>query len=236
MAKIQTIYTPEHYTGDGSTAELPFTWRILAKADLIVLAKDPATEEVTTLELDSDYTIDDSDVDTDDGGDVVLDDPAEWEDFEIFLIRHTTRTQLVNIEEGSPFPAATVIKVFDRLTMMIQDLDYRLRQALKFANASTFKDVDVPDPEDGTFLGWQDDVLVNANIGDLGDEVDVDADEETYQVTFDTPLLNADFEVVSLTANWNTTLTWSNKLTTGFLITFGTPAPADAKLTWRVIR
>jgi hypothetical protein len=231
---IQSQYTPDHYTGDDVEDTFEFTFRILAKVDMIVYTRDE-DDVVTILELDSDYTIDDADVNTDDGGSVVLTDPLP-DGTELFLVRDTTRTQLVNIEEGSPFPSATVTKVFDRLTMMIQELKYLYRQALHFSNASTFKDIEVPDPEDGTFLGWLNDLLVNANIGDLGAEVSVTEDEEDYQVTFDSPLANADYQIVSITPSWNTTYSWSDKLTTGFLITFGTPAPADAKLVWRVIR
>jgi hypothetical protein len=231
---IQTQYLPEHYVGDGTTADLAFTWRILAKTDIIVLARD-ADDVVTTLTLDSDFTILDADVNTSSGGTVTLVVPATWDTQDIFIIRDTARTQLVNIEEGSPFPSATVVKVFDRLTMMIQELKYLYRQSLHFSLASTFKDIDVPDPENGTFLGWLDNLLINANIGDMGDEEDVTQDAETFQVTFGSPLANADYQIVSLTANWTTTATWSNKLTTGFLVTFSSPAPASARLVWRVI-
>lgn len=158
---IQSIYSPDHYSGDDVEDTFEFTFRILAKADLVAYTRDE-DDVIAILELDSDYEIDDADVDTDDGGSVVLTDPLP-DGTELFLVRKTTRTQLVNIEEGSPFPAAVVTKVFDRLTMMIQDVDYRLRQALAFSNASTFNDKDAPEPTNGKPLAWLSTALVNTS-------------------------------------------------------------------------
>jgi len=231
---IQTQYTPSHYTGNGTLDTYGFSFRILAKSDLLVLTRD-ADDVVVTLQLDSDYTIDDAYVDVDGGGSVVLTDPLA-DGTELFFIRDTARTQLVNIEEGSPFPTATVIKVFDRLTMMLQELKYLTRKALKFANASTFVDVDVPDPDNGALLSWLNDLLINTNIGDQGEEIDVTAGLGEVDITFATPLADANYQVIAITTNWNTTTNWSDKLTTGFTITFGTVAPTGAKLSYRILR
>lgn len=149
---IQSQYTPDVFTGDGVEDTFTFTFRILAKADLIAITRD-AADIVTVLELNSDYTIANSDVDAAGGGDVVLTDPL-GDGTKIFLVRNTTRTQLVNIEEGSPFPAAVVTKVFDRHLMMIQELYYKMRKALKFADSSEFIDFTLPEPSAGALLQW----------------------------------------------------------------------------------
>lgn len=231
---LQSIYQPEHYTGNGSTANLPFNWRILAKTDVVVKAKN-TSGVVTTLVLNTDFTIADADVNTDNGGNVVLTTPATWNTQEIFIIRDTSRTQLVNIESSTPFPAATVTKVFDRLTMMIQEMHYRDRKALRFADSSTFKDINVPDPLNGTFLGWLNSLLANINIGDSRKEETVTLGATTKSVVFDSAQANANYLILGLTTNWATTTEWSNKLTTGFTVTFGTPAPTGAKLVWSVL-
>lgn len=233
---IQTQYEPEHYVGDGVTANLPFTWRILAKTDVIVLAKD-ADGVVTTLELDTDYTIDDEDVNTADGGDVVLTTPATWDTQDIFIIRETARTQLVNIEEGSAFPAATVTKVFDRLTMMIQELKYLSRKALKFAAASEFVDVDVPDPEDNKFLTWLDDVLVNSAVGIVTGNQAVTGNQGSVAVTFVEAQADANYTVIFTNPDWQSTTVVSDKLASGFTVTFGTASPiAGGNLSYGVVR
>ena len=221
---ISTQYSPEHYTGDGTTANLPFTWRILAKTDVIVLAKD-ADGVVTTLVLDTDFTIADADVNTDDGGDVVLTTPATWDTQDIFIIRNTARTQIVNIEEGAAFPAATIVKEFDRLTMIAQELYYRERKALKFAAASTVVDVDVPDPEDFKFLTWLSGALINSAAGFITASTAVTAGSATVSVVFATALSNANYTVLFITPDWLATGIASNKTTAGFDITFDNEAP-----------
>lgn len=150
---IQTQYSQERYVGNGTVNTYPFTWRILAKTDLIVLTDNAGV--VTTLDLNSDYTIADADVNTADGGDVVLSAPLPA-GVVLVLQRHTAQTQLVNIEEGSPFPAAVITKEFDRLTMMIQDLQYQMRQTLSFPPTSGIDDSFLPPPEAGMLIRWND--------------------------------------------------------------------------------
>ena len=118
---IQSQYSPEIYAGNDLLTAFAFTWRILAKTDVIVLTQVVSTGVVSVKTLNSDYTIADGDVNTDDGGDVVF-GAAPATGTNVYLLRDTARTQLVNIEEASPFPAATVTKVFDRLTMIVQEL------------------------------------------------------------------------------------------------------------------
>ena len=160
---ISTIYVPDHYPGDGVEDTFAFSWRILAKTDLVVLTKVIATGVVATLVLDTDFTVDDADVDTDDGGVIVLVDPATDlpTGTSIYILRHTARTQLVNLEEGLGFTPALVMKALDRLTMIAQEQDEELSRALKFGQVSSYDDIDVPDPQADKVLGW------NATADDL---------------------------------------------------------------------
>jgi len=204
---IQSQYTPDVYEGDGIEDTFTFTFRILAKADLTVMVRTSA-DIVTTLELNSDYTIDNSDVDAAGGGDVVLTDPLA-DGSKIFLIRNTTRTQLVNIIEGSPFPAEVVTRVFDRHLMMIQELYYLNRKALKFANSSEFLDIDVPEPEAGALLQWNSDetALQNVIASTLGlthtiVTVDVLAGESTIVIAHG--LGSSSAKLIGFTPTWQT--------------------------------
>lgn len=126
---VQTIYSPDTYTGDGTEDTYEFTFRILAKPDLVATVTDATTGIVTQLILGVDYTIDDAYVNTSNGGEIVLNDPLGDGDLMV-LSRETAQTQLVNLEESGVFPAAVVTKVFDRLTMMIQDLSSRMDTSL----------------------------------------------------------------------------------------------------------
>lgn len=123
---ISTQYTPDSYSGNGVLTTFAFNWRILAKTDLVVTTTVGAV--VTIKVLDTDYTIANADVNTDDGGDVVF-VVAPATGTAIVLSRDTAMTQLVNLTEGGPFPAAVITKEFDRLTMMIQELSYRIDNA-----------------------------------------------------------------------------------------------------------
>lgn len=233
---LSDIYEPDRYEGDGAEDTFEFTHRILQKADLVVNVVDGTTGDVTTLVLDTDYTIDDAFVNADAGGEIVTTDPVADGDF-IILIRRTARLQLVNIVEGSPFPAAVVTKVFDRLTMMIQELEYRIRQSLAFADSSAFVDIEVPEPEDETFLGWLNNELANLEVAAatyIGDTENPAQDDEDFAVVFDAALADTTYEVVSVATNWATAWSYGTKLTTGFTITFTNPAPASAELVWRV--
>jgi hypothetical protein len=233
---ISSQYSPDFYNGDGIEDTFDFTFRILQKSDLLVKVLTVATGVVVTLVLDTDYTIADAWVDADGGGEIVTTDPVATGD-RIFLIRNTARTQLVNLVEGSPFPAATVTKVFDRLTMMIQELYYRNRQALKFRDVSTVKDKDVPDPQDGFFLGWLNQELANLEIDAfvfIGDTEAVSQDAVSFAVVFATPLADTSYDIMNVSFNWLTGWHYQNKTVNGFTIVFGNPAPAGAELVWRV--
>lgn len=158
---ISTIYSPEHFVGDGTQDTYEFSWRILAKTDLVAITKT-TLGVVTVLVLDTDYTIADADVNNSAGGEIVLtvDLPNT---VELFLIRATARTQEINIPEGQAFPSSVVNEGFDRLTMMIQEIDYAIRQCLRFPNSSTFVDIEVPEPENSLLLQWSSLILANSD-------------------------------------------------------------------------
>lgn len=232
---ISTGYLPDYYDGDDAQDTFTFSWRILQKSDLVAKVLTVATDVVVTLVLDTDYTIATEWVDADGGGQVVLTNPLATGD-RLWLIRDTARTQLVNITEGSAFPAAAVAKVFDRLTIMIQELNFLTRKALKFRAVSTYKDVDVPDPDEGLALGWASSLLVNLGLDGafLGDEVSVTTGDGTKAIVFASALADTSYDIVGIAPNWMTSFYWTSKTTTGFTIVFSNPAPSGAKVGWRV--
>ena len=149
---LQTIFTPDHYTGTGLLTTYTFNWRILQKNDLVAITKD-SSDVVTTLTLDTDYTIADGYVNNATGGQLVL-TVVLASGTELFLTRQTDLTQLVHLEEGSPMPSSVFEEIFDRLTMMAQELKYLFRQTLHFPDSSTSVDIDVVDPVAGSLLQW----------------------------------------------------------------------------------
>lgn len=226
---IQSIYVPEHYEGDGVLVNLPFTWRILQKSDLIAKKRTIATGAVAVLELDSDYTIANGDVNTDNGGNVVL-AVALAAGFDVFLSRHTQRTQLDNIEEGSPFAAAQIMAALDKLTMIAQEQDYKDRQALKFADTEQIIDSDLPTPTAGALLKWNSDAdgIENISIVTLAAStvvipVDVDEGETTAVITHG--LNDATAKLIGRGATWHTTIVETSQAANTITVEFSAPAP-----------
>lgn len=234
---LQTVYTPISYAGNDVDADFDFPWRILAKADLIVLQIDDASEVVTTLVLDTDYTIPDADVDAAAGGTITLSGGALASGQTLYLIRFTTRTQLVNWGPGGAVDTAVLMKALDRLTMMIQSIDQALRKTLRFRQASPTVDMVVPEPQNGFLLGWVNDLLANVETDSdlfIGDVEAPAQDDESLTVVFDTPLANTDYQILGVSFNWLTSWNYANKTVNGFDIIFSNPAPASAELVWRV--
>ena len=234
---LSTIYVPIDYAGNGVDVDFDFPWRILAKVDLIVLQIDDATEVVTTLVLDTDYTIPDGDVDAAAGGTITLTGGALASGQTLYLIRRTTRTQLVNWAAGGSFDTAVLMKALDRLTMMIQSLDEDFRKTLHFRQASPTVDMIVPEPENGFFLGWVNNLLANVEIDTdmfLGDAEAPALNAGSFAVTFDTALANTNYQILSIAPNWLTSWYYENKTVNGFDVVFSNPAPASAEFTWRV--
>ena len=136
---IQSAFTPDYYVGTGLLTDYAFTFRILRKADILVQTKTSGGT-VTDLVLDTDYTIANAYVNNPAGGQLVLATALE-SGTELFLTRQTALTQLVHLEEGAPIPSSVFEEVFDRLTMMAQELTYLARKALHFPTTSTVVDV-----------------------------------------------------------------------------------------------
>jgi hypothetical protein len=163
---IENPYSPDIYAGTGAVDTYDFTWPILSKGYLIAETKVVSTGAVTLLVLDVDYTIDDVYV-----GDLTLDgtnpgslvlDVVLPIGTNLYLTRQTALTQLTDIVEGGVFPAAAVMEMADKLTMIAQEHNYLIRQALKFASTSSFLDIDVPDPENSLLLQWASSILANS--------------------------------------------------------------------------
>lgn len=227
---IETIYSPEHYVGDGVTASLPFTWRILAKSDLTVYAKN-AAGIVTTLQLGTDYTIPNDDVDDDMGGDVILTDPTFWNTQDIFIVRNTAKTQLTHMPDGFPFSTAAVEKSLDRITMFAQELLYLYRQTLHFQQSSEAVDIILPDPEAGKLLQYNSDAdgmdnvlasgldLTHTIIGPIA----VAEGDITAVITHN--LNSASASLIGFSASWHTSHKVVSQTANAITIEFGTSVP-----------
>lgn len=107
------------YTGNGSTQVFPIPFYFLVDADIKVTKKSGATGAVTTLTLNSDYTL--TGAGSTSGGSLTT-TPAVPTGDQIFIERAVDAVQNTEYPVNSPFPAASHEKALDRLTMLAQQI------------------------------------------------------------------------------------------------------------------
>lgn len=129
--------------GNGVTTEWPYGFNIPTAAGVNVLLTEIATGDQTVIESD-DYTI--TGLNDPNGGEVTYPtvasgDPELTSDFEITIYRTVPQTQLVNVANQTRYDAGVVQGVWDRLTMMIQDIQGDFNLALRFPSGDTANNI-----------------------------------------------------------------------------------------------
>lgn len=124
---VSTEVNENTYTGNGTTTVFPYQFRIFKKSDLVVQVID-LDENVTTLTLDTNYTV--TGAGGYRGGNVTLMTPlaSGWR---ISIVRELEITQDTDLRNQGKFFAETHEDVFDRLTMLIQQVLRRFGLALR---------------------------------------------------------------------------------------------------------
>jgi hypothetical protein len=141
------------YTGNGSTTVFSFNFRILAATDLVVTKADTDGVE-TELVLSTDYTV--SGVGSYSGGSITL-ASALTDGYALTIVRQVPITQETDLRNQGSFFAETHEDVFDRLTMVAQQLQEQIDRSAKLPVTNT---------EDADAL-VADIVLLADNISDL---------------------------------------------------------------------
>lgn len=126
---VSTQTTKNSYVGDDATTEFPFTFAIKTDSELLVNILR-ASNEIDTLILDTDYYVQSTAGNYDDGGTCVLTSPLETGDT-LYLSRQMTITQPVDLYEGGNLPAQTVEDMVDRLTIMVQEIYEKVNRSFK---------------------------------------------------------------------------------------------------------
>ncbi len=150
---ISATYTPDSYSGDGSTVIFPYTFKVFAEADLRVILVDtsvtPNTETVQTLT--SNYAV--SGVGVASGGNVTMvAAPAATED--LVLKYNLDVTQPYEYTENDSFPAKTHEAALDRQCIINQQQAEKIDRSITFAEASSTTGVDMPEPAALYMLRW----------------------------------------------------------------------------------
>jgi hypothetical protein len=113
--------------GNGVTTSFPFAFRIYAAADLVVVRTDIATGIDTPLVLNTDYTV--TGVGSYNGGNVVF-GVAPVTGTRITIRRVVSITQQTDLRNNGAYFAETHEDVFDRLTMVDQQLQEQFSREL----------------------------------------------------------------------------------------------------------
>ena len=133
------------YTGNGVTTVFPYTFKLLAQADIEVTV-DGVVKTLTT-----DYTV--SGVGVDGGGNVTF-VTAPANGTTVVLHRAMAYKRDIDYQENGDLPAATLDEDVDRVVMMAQQLDEANDRALALAIGTTGVDTELPAPEAGKAIGW----------------------------------------------------------------------------------
>jgi hypothetical protein len=171
------------YPGNDSQTEFPFYFKTVAKTDVKGVLADPEGEE-TVLVLDSDFSIAlNADQNANPGGTMTypldggLDPlPTDWS---VTIESNVQFTQPADIVNAGAFHAAVHEDTFDRIVMLVKQVNATVRRALQLGvSTPAGVDVTLPTPVPLNILGWNDDGTQLRNFGDAdGVTVIVQADD-----------------------------------------------------------
>ena len=151
---ISGTYTPDAYTGNGSTTEFPVTFVFFGTstdAEIEVVQRTIATGAEATLANGTDYTVSGGNGST--GTVTATTAPAST--VQLIIRRTTTETQETDYVENDPFPAESHEDALDRLTLIAQEASEADSRTLQFPVSYTGGASNLfPEPIASTVIQW----------------------------------------------------------------------------------
>lgn len=161
---ISTTSNNITYAIDGSTTAFAFTFTVYQSADVKCYLVDSSGTETSY----TDFTVVLNDNNA--GGTVTTNTTLTTDDgASILIIRETEQTQELDLIEGGKFPSDSVEDSFDKLTMLAQDRQTELSNALKKATSNS-QTIGVSVLTDDKVVGYDGENIVSGPV-DL-DQVD----------------------------------------------------------------
>lgn len=153
MASLETTQSKIIYVGDGGTTVFPYPFLFYSDSDLKVYLSDTLTSDAPVLlTITTHYTIGAGEAGDPDGGNVtMLIAPISTE--ELIIDREVDETQESEYTNYNRFPAGTVEKNLNRLTMMIQKHSEEISRML-IQDIDSTNQIEIPSPLDGRALKW----------------------------------------------------------------------------------
>jgi len=145
------------FSGNGSTTAFPFTFKVFAASDLLVVRTDPTGAE-TTLVLTTDYTVAlNADQNASPGGTITY--PASGSPlptgYKLTATSAVANLQPVDLTNNGGFYPAVINTALDRLTILCQQIAERVSRSVKLAiSAPVGVDTQLPAPVPYSLIGW----------------------------------------------------------------------------------
>jgi hypothetical protein len=151
-------------TCTGGETDLAFDFPLFDEDHITVIRTRSGTE--TTLTVNTDYTIDPSDIGVAGGGDVVLSVAATAGDVYTLLL-NVPEERSTDFNNAGDFKAETLNRELDLQTQMIQQLRRDVNKSASLPDTSTLTSLDFPAPEAGKVIAWNqtEDGLQNITVG-----------------------------------------------------------------------
>jgi hypothetical protein len=132
---VSSTTVKNSYSGNGSTTQFAYGYKIFADTDLIVIIRSAAgTETVKTLTTH--YTV--AGAGDASGGSITFtsgNTPASGET--VVIIREVPQTQAIDYIANDPFPAESHEEGLDRATMTTQQVQEELNRSIKLSRTNT---------------------------------------------------------------------------------------------------
>lgn len=160
---VPSTATEAIYTENGSTLIYPFTtFSIFAATDLLVTSINTVTGVQTTLILGTDYTVTINTPGYSSTGSITK-TLALSSSYNLVIQRVLPITQQIVFTDNVGTDAYTYEEGYDRLTMIAQQLQAQINQAVLLPIGSTGP-LTLPLPVQGQLLGWSNGALINFTV------------------------------------------------------------------------
>lgn len=133
------------FSGDGSTATFPFTFKVFAEGDLHVASLNTATGVISVLALTADYTVAlNADQDSSPGGSITLTAGNLAAGYTLTITTDMEALQGLDLTNAGGFYPDVVNAALDTLTILIQQTLDQLGRALQAPLVDGAPDVTLP--------------------------------------------------------------------------------------------
>jgi len=129
---ISTTTIKDSFSGNGSTTEFTYTFKIADEDHIQVILRDSDGNE-TVKTITTHYTV--SGVGNDSGTVTMITAPASGET--LVLRRSTTQTQALDLIENDPMPADNLETAFDKNLSIAQELQEQIDRSFKVSRTNT---------------------------------------------------------------------------------------------------